>query len=115
MLAAAAREADVDAATVAEQPQTGRSAASLAERLRKLESSLTAERPDAVLLADDTDTALAALLVATKLRVPAAAAGGAGSSGPNRRLIAQLADERLAQGPGALGDWVRLRARPPRS
>ena len=107
LLASAAREADADLTAVAEPPNAARSVSALAGRLREVEASLTAEPPDAVLVADDTDTALAALLVATKLRVPAAAAGGVGSTSPNGRLIAQLADQRLGGGPGAVGDWAR--------
>jgi len=95
LLAGAARQDGLDATTAVEPPASARSAGALAERLRELEGSLTAERPDAVLLADDTDTALAALLVATKLCVPAAAAGPVASTSPNGRLIAQLADKRL--------------------
>lgn len=103
-LAAAAREAELDVSTATEPAGTEASVGALAGRLRELEQGLAAERPDAVLVADATDTALAALLVATKLGVPAAVAAGVDSSTPTGRLIAQLADERL---PDELGDWAR--------
>ena len=95
LLAQAAREAELEAATVVEAPGTATSAAALAQRLRELEETLTSQPPDAVVLADDTDTALAALLVAAKLCVPVAAAGGTAAASPNSRLIAQLVDRRL--------------------
>jgi len=106
-LATAPREAELEVCTAAEPAAAEASVAALAARLRALEQTLTAEQPDAVLVADDTDTALAALLAAAKLGVPSAAAAGVGSSSPNGRLIAQLADERLRGEPGGLADWAR--------
>ncbi len=65
----------------------------LAEALTRLEGVLAAERPESVLLADDSDTALAAALVATKLSIPVVASDAARSpASENGRLIAQLAD-----------------------
>jgi len=103
-LARAAHEVGAAAAIVAEPPGAARSVAALAQRLRELEASLAAEQPDAVVLADDTDTALAALLVAAKLRVPAAA-GEIATSSANGRLIVQLAEQRLGDEHGSFGGW----------
>ena len=102
-LASAAREATRSVSTIAEPAGSATSVTALAARLRELEQSMLRVQPDAVLVADDTDTALAAVLVSTKLGVPAASAG-TGSTSPNGGLIAPLADERL---PGPLGDWAR--------
>jgi hypothetical protein len=64
----------------------------LAETLVALERELERDPPDAVLLADDSDAALAAALVATKLLVPVEAVEGAtAGDGVNARLISQLA------------------------
>ncbi len=69
------------------------SSAPLARALVEFEAQVTAQRPDLVLLADDSDSALAAALVATKLLIPVAAAEPARDpSSPNGRLIAQLAE-----------------------
>lgn len=64
----------------------------LAELLIEFERSLTADRPDVVVLGDDSDTALAAGLVASKLLVPLRIGDGAGQpTSVNGRLLAQLA------------------------
>jgi UDP-N-acetylglucosamine 2-epimerase len=69
------------------------SSAPLASALLACEAELEAERPERVVLLDDSDVALAAALVATKLLIPVAAASGARSpASANGRLIAQLAD-----------------------
>lgn len=107
VLASTAGEAGIDARTIAEPDGHEASVTALAARLRELEASIASERPDAVVVADDTDAALAALLAATKVGVPAVAVAGAGSSSSNGRLISSLADERLHAGPTALGDWAR--------
>lgn len=109
-LAAVCREAELEVCTAAEPAEAEASVAALAARLRELERSLAAEQPGAVLLADDTDSALAALLVASKRGISVAAATAAPSS-PNGRLIAQLADERLRGEPGGLGAWAQNLAR----
>jgi hypothetical protein len=64
----------------------------LARRLVGLERALEAEPPEAVVVADDSDTALAGALVAAKLLIPVEidAQAGAGTS-LNARLIGQLA------------------------
>jgi UDP-N-acetylglucosamine 2-epimerase len=75
--------ARADAASIAE----------LAGALTELEARFAAERPEGVLLVDDSDTALAAALVAAKLLIPIKASRDATSpASDNARLIAQLAD-----------------------
>lgn len=65
----------------------------LAAAMTELETRLEAERPEAVVLADDSDRSLAAALVATKLLIPVRATADASSAATaNGRLIAQLAD-----------------------
>jgi hypothetical protein len=79
----------VKAAAPAAEP----SIAGLARLLVEYERMLSADRPERILLADDSDDALAAALVATKLLIAVEAtpqAGGAATT--NGRLIAQLAD-----------------------
>ena len=66
------------------------SIAGLARLLVSFERSLSAEPPDRVLLADDSDAALAAALVATKLLIAVRSEADAATS-TNGRLIAQLA------------------------
>jgi hypothetical protein len=70
----------------------GGSSSALARRLVELETALEAEPPEAVVVADDSDTALAGALVAAKLLIPVEvdAEAGAGTS-LNARLIGQLA------------------------
>lgn len=59
--------------------------------LRALERRLIDEAPERVVLADASDTALAAALVATKLGIPVIAEPSASeTSATNGRLIAQL-------------------------
>jgi UDP-N-acetylglucosamine 2-epimerase len=59
--------------------------------LTALEEAFEADRPEAVVVADDSDAALAAALVATKLLIPLEAAEGAVTDSPNGRVLAQLA------------------------
>ena len=60
--------------------------------LRSLEESLTRDAPERVVLADDSDAALAAALVASKLLIPLEATDDASQpASANARLIAQLA------------------------
>ncbi len=78
----------VRAATPAAEP----SIAGLARLLVEYERTLSADRPERIVLADDSDDALAAALAATKLLIAVEAtpqAGGAATT--NGRLIAQLA------------------------
>ena len=71
----------------------------LARELIRLEARLEHERPESVVLADDSDMALAAALVATKLMIPVEATEAASSSeSANGRLIAQLAGPYTALG-----------------
>lgn len=91
-LASALRGGGDEARPLLDPPETEASTVALASALREAERSFAAEQPGAVLLADDTDAALAALLVAAKLGVPAWTRAGASSSSSNGRLIAQLAD-----------------------
>lgn len=63
----------------------------LARALVELERELQADPPELVVLADDSDTALAAALVASKLLIPVEAAAEATSAGSvNAALISQL-------------------------
>jgi|Tabmets5t2r1_1033131.scaffolds.fasta_scaffold99731_2 hypothetical protein len=78
----------------------------LAEELLRLESALAERRPAAVLLADTSDRALAAALVATKLLIPVAAVDLDGTDGANARLLAQLADRKLSAEPGEIRAWT---------
>ena len=80
------------AAAAANDDDPGSSAA-LARGLTAFEAEVTGREPDLVLLADDSDAALAATLVATKLLIPVAAVAAASRpSTANGRLIAQLAE-----------------------
>jgi hypothetical protein len=66
--------------------------AEFADLLRAFERSLASEPPERVVLADDSDTALAAALMATKLLIPLDWRFDASSpASVNGRLIAQLA------------------------
>lgn len=86
--------------------------AELAAGLRAFERLLGGDRPDAVLLLEPSNAALAALLVAAKLRVPVARVeddrfGADRSTEVNRALIGALADAPLAAGADAILAWVR--------
>jgi UDP-N-acetylglucosamine 2-epimerase len=74
-------------------PQTPGDAvtARLSGALVALEEALEAERPEAVVVADDSEVALAAALVATKLLIPLEAGAGAATDSPNGRVLALLA------------------------
>jgi hypothetical protein len=66
--------------------------AELAELLVEFEASLARERPERVVVADDSDAALAAALVAAKLLIPLEAMPAATEApSDNGRVIAQLA------------------------
>jgi UDP-N-acetylglucosamine 2-epimerase len=81
----------------------------IARELREFEQALTDGGPDAVLVSSDSSAALAAVLVATKVRTPVAAIERAGRepAGVNGRLIRQLSDLRLAPEPAAISSWLR--------
>jgi hypothetical protein len=71
----------------------------LPEALREAERLIAERRPEIVVLADDSDFALAAALVALKALVPVEVEPGAiEGSGTNARLIAQLAPSYTAPG-----------------
>jgi hypothetical protein len=78
----------------------------LADELVRLESALEEQRPAAVLLADASDHALAAALVATKLLIPVATVGVDGAEDANARLLAQLADRKLSADAGEIRAWT---------
>jgi len=64
----------------------------LPEALRELERRMLDEQPERVVLGDDSDTALAAALVAAKLGIEIEATEAArAASSANGRVIAQLA------------------------
>ena len=66
--------------------------ADLVAALVALEAEFEASRPERVVVTDDSETSLAAALVATKLLIPFEATGDAiGSTSPNGRVLAQLA------------------------
>jgi hypothetical protein len=68
------------------------SVSGLARLLLEFERTLRADPPDRVVLADDSDEALAAALVATKLLIALdATATATAPASTNGRLIAQLA------------------------
>jgi hypothetical protein len=83
----------------------------LAAGILAFERLLGERRPDAVVLEDGSDSALAALIVATKLELPVARLAcpepGADAAGVNRRLLASLADAELADDAEAVAVWVR--------
>jgi hypothetical protein len=82
------RELVVQAGTQAPQPSVEK----LARLLVEFERTLTADRPHRVVLADDSDEALAAALVAAKLPSPIEVVATAGApASTNGLLIAQLA------------------------
>ena len=89
--------------------------AQIARGLIAFEKLFADEAPDAVLLVSTSNLALAAVLVATKIRIPVAALGTwaqdqAGLSELNRRLIVQLADGTVADDPATITASLRDRA-----
>jgi hypothetical protein len=90
-LIAAGREAHAWEDAPEEMDADG-SSATLARCLVALEGVLERDRPDGVVVVDDSDAALAATLVASKLLIPIEIAeeAAAGES-VNARLISQLA------------------------
>jgi UDP-N-acetylglucosamine 2-epimerase len=65
--------------------------AGIAAALIALESQFEASRPDAVVVADDSDAALAAAVVAAKLLIALEATPEARADSPTGRVLAQLA------------------------
>ena len=77
--------------TVAGEPGAVRTASTLAEAVIAAERTLSDSRPERVILADDSDLALAAALAAIKHGLPVAATSAAREAATtNGRLIAQL-------------------------
>ena len=73
-------------------PRRGRRATAFAALLLEFERTLSADPPDRVVLADDSDESLAAALVAAKLLIELeATASASATTSMNGRLIAQLA------------------------
>jgi hypothetical protein len=90
-LASSGREARAWSAPPERADADGSSTA-LAGLLVELERELERDRPATVVLADDSDAALAAALVATKLLIDVELADGvAGADSINARLVTQLA------------------------
>jgi UDP-N-acetylglucosamine 2-epimerase len=73
------------------EPASDAATARFTGALVALEEAFGAERPEAVVVADDSEIALAAALVATKLLIPLEATAAAASDSPNGRVLAQLA------------------------
>ena len=73
-------------------PDGDAATAGLVAALVALEAEFEAERPELVVAADDSEAALAAALVATKMLIPfEATAEAASADSPNGRVMAQLA------------------------
>ena len=114
-LAGALQAAGVDV----ERPSKGAFGATRGDQVGELAAALTAferllaeDAPDAVLLVSTSNPALAAVLVATKARIPVAALvqaaqGGDGRPEMNRRLIEQLADGTVADDAGTIAASLR--------
>jgi UDP-N-acetylglucosamine 2-epimerase len=84
----------------------------IAAALIAFERLFAEEAPDAVLLVSESNLALAAVLVATKARIPVAGleegtAGDGRAPGMNRRLIEQLADATVIADAGMIAAWLR--------
>ncbi len=86
----------------------------IASALRAYEAALGGGAVDGVVLAGSSDGALAAALVATKLRIPVASVDGDDPGSPaaprselNARLIAQLADSVLRDDATVIASWLR--------
>lgn len=75
------------------EPTGSAATARLTGALVALEAEFEAERPDTVVVTDDSEAALAAALVATKLLISLEATDAATTSSPNGRVLAQLAVE----------------------
>lgn len=87
--------------------------AELATALRALEGLFEREGAEGVVIAGSSDLALAAVVVATKMRVPVAAMSGerdrseGGPGSVNARLIERLADATLGPDPADAVAWLR--------
>ena len=90
----------------------GDEVAQIARGLIAFETLFADDAPDAVLLVSTSNLALAAVLVATKIRIPVAALGTWTQdedrlSELNRRLIVQLADATVADDPATITASLR--------
>lgn len=92
----------------------GEQVARIAAALRSYESALADRGVDRLVIAAASDEALAAVLVATKRRVPVASLNGPEPApaadprgGLNAILIARLADATLADDGEAIASWLR--------
>ena len=110
-VAAGLERAGIEAERAGEPLPDAGGIAGLADAIVAFERLLGDPPADAVVLVDESDAALAALIVAEKLEVPVARLGGPASEAVgaslNRRLIASLADAELAGDAEAVADWVR--------
>jgi hypothetical protein len=96
-------------------PGDGDGIGRIAAALRAFESALGDRAIDRLVLAGESDEALAALLVATKRRVPVASIDGLAPSpadidprgGLNASLIAQLADATFTDDGEGITAWLR--------
>jgi UDP-N-acetylglucosamine 2-epimerase len=73
------------------EPTGDGATARLSGALVALEGAFEADRPDVVVVADDSEVALAAALVATKLLIAVETADAAATDSRNGRVLAQLA------------------------
>jgi len=92
------------------EPSGGREEiAAVANELREFERAIGEGGPDALLVASDSSASLAAVLVATKHRIPVAGidSGARERAGVNARLIRRLSDAELAPEPAAIVSWLR--------
>jgi hypothetical protein len=81
-------------------PAGADSSAALAAALVAFEADAEAERPDSVLICDDSEPSLAAALVASKLLIPTSALAAARDPATaNGRLLVQLTEDLPAPAP----------------
>jgi hypothetical protein len=111
-LAESLRAEGVQARVAESDPDGDNEIALLAHELIHLEGVLGTERPEAVVLADAGERALAGVLVATKLLIPVAALER--SQGANRDLIAHLADRMMPTDAGEIAAWIAAAPKLPR-
>src|SRR5919201_1922632 len=90
--------------------ERGSEPSEIADGMRHFERLLTAQLPDAAVLASTSNEALAAILVATKVGMRVARLvpdeADRGGSAINERVIEQLADAAVESDPQAIAAWV---------
>lgn len=102
-----AREIAASVATSQAPGEARTEVGALAHDLVALELQMSEERPDAVLLADASDRALAGGLAAAKLVIPLAAVGDPDPGAENRELLDHLVERRFAAGDAdELVGWI---------